>query len=352
MRALFFLSLFLFLASAASDEVRTPYEIIKSELAITKVKNVKFFIRPIVVAVIDSGTSLFHPDISPFLHFNEHEKTLPVGDWDSNTYLNDYIGYDFVGGSGSMFDGSGHGTHVAGIITQVNPYVRILPVKVLDKNGKGKVADVIEGIKYAVARGARIINLSLGALDILHSNKGSYEKAVHWARRHNVLVVVAAGNNGMDNDVYGFYPSNIWEDNLISICSTDHNNRKSDFSNYGADRVHLCAPGENVLAANHLYVSSGFMRVYKSGTSMAAPLVTAAASLLLTVNPVLKPYQLRNILMESSAKFPDLLDGVSQTKGVLNLSAAINMAFKPPVIYIRDLIQPIERVERNRQSSP
>jgi subtilisin family serine protease len=313
----------------------SPLLMIKQREATAFIDRTGFITTTVIVAVIDSGLAAFHPDMQGKILINHNEQSLPIGDWDGNGYKNDVLGYDFVDASPAIIDTNGHGTHVAGIILAVNPKVKILPIRVLDKEGRGNSKNTMEAIKYAVNRGAKIINLSLGALDALHGTKNAYEEAIRLARSQNVLIVAAAGNNNSDNDQFAFYPSNIWEDNLISVCSVGSNYLKSSFSNYGKRKVHLCAPGDNILSANYNY-QDGLVQVMHSGTSQAAPFVAGAASLLLSINPSLKPFQLRNILMESVSKYPTLLSGVSQTQGILNLESAIKMAFAPPEYSLKE----------------
>lgn len=331
------LVLFVFSKGSATQAI-TPLQMIEHEKANQKIQDLTYLIQPVTVAVIDSGLMLMHPSFVGKLAINEKEKAFAVGDWDLNGFKNDVIGWDFITDSAGLFDTYGHGTHVAGIVLSVNPLAKILPIRVLDKNGDGSPANVVKAIHYAVQRGAKIINLSLGALDIMHKSKAGYSAAIQYARKHDVLVVVAAGNDNSDNDKLGYYPSNVWEDNLISVCSVGVNNVKSQFSNYGKWRVHLCAPGENILSANVDY-QSGMNFIFKSGTSMAAPFVAGAASVLMGINPLLKPYQVRNILMESSSRGHLLLSNVSQTDGVLNLNNAIDLVFKTATDFFEEIVQ-------------
>lgn len=314
-----------------------PLLMIKHREAKELIETTGFITTTVIVAVIDSGLAAFHPDMRGNVLINSKELSLPIGDWDGNGYKNDVLGYDFVDSSSTIIDTNGHGTHVAGIILAVNPRVKILPIRVLDKDGRGNSKNTMDAIRYAVKRGAKIINLSLGALDALHGTKNAYEDAIRFARSQDVLIVAAAGNNNSDNDQFAFYPSNIWEDNLISVCSVSSNYLKSSFSNYGKTKVHLCAPGDDILSANYNY-QDGLVQVMHSGTSQAAPFVTGAAALLLSINPFLKPFQLRNILMESVSEYPTLLSGVSQTQGILNLESAVKMAFTAPEYYLKGKI--------------
>src|SRR5690606_560528 len=141
---------------------------------------------------------------------------------------------------------NGHGTHVAGIIagahSGVAPQARIVPIRVLNTAGKGLIEDLLKGITYAVGRGARILKLSLGGLDLHDLARPQYEKVVAHARKLGVLLVVAAGNDHLNNDKAPVFPANTWDDNVVTVCSVDAHDQLSTFSNYGRLRVHLCAP--------------------------------------------------------------------------------------------------------------
>jgi hypothetical protein len=222
-----------------------------------------------IVAVIDTGVQLNHPDI--------------------NTKM--VNGYNFVNNDYDPSDDHGHGTHVAGIIAaNTNNNIgmsgicwgcRIMPIKVLDNNGAGYASTIATGILYAVDNGARIINLSLGtpsySLTLWYAVKYAYDAGV---------VVVSAMGNSSDNTV--FYPARFKES--ISVGSTNHTDRRSYFSTYGT-HIDIVAPGQSILSA---YNDNTFM--YMSGTSMAAPFVSGVVGLLLSKNPLYTPNQVKWLL--------------------------------------------------------
>ncbi len=189
----------------------------------------------VIVAVIDTGVDSNHPDLSDNL----------------------VAGYDFVNNDNDPDDLNGHGTHVAGIIgavgnnvkgvTGVNWHAKIMPLKVLDQNGEGTVADVIEAIAYAVTNNARIINLSLSGPDYSQSFYNTI------ALYTNVLFVIAAGNGGSDgfgdnNDLTPAYPASFDLPHILSVAATDQNDNLTVFSNYGNTSVDVAAPGINILS--------------------------------------------------------------------------------------------------------
>lgn len=304
---------------------KISFESIRLPHANALISRMNLEIKPVIVAVIDSGISVFHPQLQGKIAINHSEVPSNGKDDDKNGLTDDYLGYDFTKNTSFQVDPDGHGTHVAGIITQVNPMAQILALRVLGDDGNGSAENVSRAIRYAVDRGAKVINLSLGAADTIGKAESSYEPAIKYARQKNVLVLAAAGNNyGSDNDKTAFFPANTWDDNVMSICSNNVNGSLSDFSNWGKWRVHLCAPGENILSANSKYnaLNGKPQMVYLSGTSQATPIVSGVASLIYGLNPDLKPHQVRDILMSTAGR-SQALKGKSQTGGILNAESAL-----------------------------
>jgi subtilisin family serine protease len=171
----------------------------------------------------------------------------------------------------------GHGTHVAGIVELVAPQARIMPLRVLDKEGFGTTFHIAEAIAYADVNGADVINLSLGTprWSILMREK------VDEAIAHGAVVVAAAGNHGSLQPQYPASnlvpPAALDNDGLLSVTSVSPAEKKSDFANYGP-WVDIAAPGEEILST---YPVSRY--AYWSGTSMAAPFVAGEAALIYAV---------------------------------------------------------------------
>jgi subtilisin family serine protease len=180
----------------------------------------------VVVAVIDSGIDHYHPDLSGNL----------------------IAGYDFVDNDNDPDDLNGHGTHVAGIIgavgnnslgvAGVNWYVKVMPLKVLDQNGEGTVADVIEAIAFAATNNAKIANMSFSGTDF---SQALYDSIKQYP---NILFIAAAGNAESSTPEY---PAGFSLPNIISVAATDQNDNLAAFSNYGAS-VDVAAPGTNILS--------------------------------------------------------------------------------------------------------
>jgi subtilisin family serine protease len=212
-----------------------------------------------VVAVLDTGVDCRHPDLKC------------IGEYDAITNKE---------GTGTAWDGNGHGTHVTGIVGAIhNAYgvrgvsnVPIFAVKFLGENGSGSLFHAIRGIDKSIQRGARVINASWGCT-------GCYsrplEAAIRRAEEADILFVAAAGNRGVNNDDNHHYPSDYKLDNIISVASSTPGDTLSSFSNYSATSVDIAAPGQSILST---WKDGGYNRI--SGTSMAAPHVSGVAALL------------------------------------------------------------------------
>lgn len=214
-----------------------------------------------IVAVIDTGIDLAHPAFAG---------RLVEGD-----QMWDFVGNDAVPQEvyvDSKSKGYGHGTSVAGIVAQVAPNVKIMPLRVLGPNGAGNTDNVIAAINWAVTHGADVINLSLGTKYL-----ASLSSEINWATWKGVLVACSAGNTGDTNVTFpanssGY--SSYWGDLTLGVASSNLNDVKSSFSTYGD--VEMTAIGENV------FTPAPGNRVAKwSGTSMASPMVAGGLALAL-----------------------------------------------------------------------
>ncbi len=253
--------------------------------------------RPeIVIAVLDTGVSLTHPELQPGIWTNPGEIPANGVDDEGNGFVDDVHGWDFASDDNLPDDDHGHGTHVAGIAAaRVNNSIGIagiagnatlMPVDVFG-GGIGTYADLIEAILYAADNGARVINLSLGAI----SYSRGEEEAVAYAVRHGALVVAAAGNT---NSNAPHYPAA--HPDALAVAATDSNSTpevRAGFSTWG-DFVDVAAPGVTVWST----YPGGYRSM--SGTSMATPHVTGLAALILSADPTLTPAQVRAII-ETSA---------------------------------------------------
>ena len=244
----------------------------------------------VTVAVIDSGARLEHPDLAPNVWVNFDEVPGNRVDDDANGYVDDVHGVDLTTsarGRQDLSDGNGHGTHVSGIIAGaangrgvvgVAFRARLMIVKVLDARGAGTTGAVAEGIRYAAANGARIINLSLGG----PTRDPRLVEAVKAAEAANVLLVCSAGNLGNNVDNAPSYPVALAAGNVVGVAATEPQNGRNlgSFSNFGRNTIGLAAPGVDVLSSAN---DGGYE--LKSGTSMAAPHAAGVAALMAAMRP-------------------------------------------------------------------
>lgn len=271
-----------------------------------------------LLAVIDGGVDITHPDLLANLWTNPGEIPDNGIDDDGNGVIDDIHGFNAVRKTGNPVDESGHGTHVTGTVgavgnngqgvTGVAWQAKIAGIKFLEK-GYGDLADAISGIVYADKIGARVTQNSWGG--------SVYNQALRDALAASpALHIFAAGNDGNNADVSPAYPAAYPLDNIVSVAATDSEDQLASFSNYGIQSVDLAAPGVKILST-----IPGGVGV-KSGTSMAAPHVSGAASLILEKFPHLTNKELKDRLVFSVDHLPQLQDKVA-SGGRLNLARAL-----------------------------
>lgn len=228
-----------------------------------------YFGDKVVIAALDTGYDYTHKDLK-------------------NSILNGInLTNDFNGNKNEFMDNSGHGTHTTGIIVAshsssasygIAPNAKIIALKILDKYGKGTVKDIINGIKYCInwnqmtkENKINIISMSLGS----SINNLDLYNVIREAARKNIIIINSAGNHG-DGDLYTEeiqYPS-IY-DHVIQVCAMDKNKKIANFSNTNKF-VDIAAPGVNIKST---FLNNGY--AIFSGTSQAAPHVSAAIALLI-----------------------------------------------------------------------
>lgn len=284
----------------------------------------------IVIADTDTGADYNHVDLGANVWVNQGEICDNGIDDDGNGYVDDCIGWNFFNDNNNPIDTAGHGTNTAGImgavgnngigVTGVMWNAQIMLLKM--GNGSFPVTAVVPAIDYAWQNGARVINASWGGRGF----STAIQSAVQRAADAGVLFVAAAGNNGTDNDVIPFYPANYEIPNIISVANTnqfDSLRTGSTPSNWGANTVHLAAPGTNILSTY-----PGNRYVAYVGTSQAAPHVAATAGLVLSVNPFLLYSDVKDIILNSVDPIPSLQDKLI-TGGRLNANAALQLTPLP-----------------------
>jgi subtilisin family serine protease len=294
----------------------------------------------VTIAISDTGINYDHPDLQGNIWNNPGEtgggKETDGIDNDGNGLIDDWRGWAFHDSDNDPMDNNNydytyHGTHVAGIvgadgsdsdgIKGVCWNSKLMAVKGLGWDGYGSSSTLINCIDYARMNGARIINASWGG--------GSYSyfmmQAIERALQDGVLFVVAAGNDGINIDQQPEYPACYDLDNIITVLATDISDNKPNYSNYGAYYVHLGAPGGSNSEqdeANIFSTSISTYYRYHSGTSMAAPLVSGAAALVLGQRPSLDWQQTKTIILKSVDTLSSL-SGKASTGGRLNLYNAL-----------------------------
>lgn len=270
-----------------------------------------------VIAVIDTGLDMQHPDFGGKLWVNSQEIPNNEIDDDNNGYVDDYYGWNFYNGNNNIDDYHGHGTGIASIIAAntnnrkgtagINWNARIMVLKALNEAGGGDFNDVAEAIRYAVDNGASIINMSFGS----EINTSILSNAVDYAINRGVPMVAAVGNKG-NNRI--FYPAAYPQ--VIAVTAVDKSDQHPDFANTGVN-IDLAAPGTEITMAGLVGGPAG-QYVVGSGTSFAAAQVTAAASLILGRFHGMSAGMLENVL---KAQSDVLANGTSTTtgSGVLNI---------------------------------
>ncbi|MEG4006969.1 S8 family serine peptidase [Microcoleus sp. Pol11C1] len=274
----------------------------------------------IVVAVIDSGVDYNHPDLTGNIWSNAGETGVDaIGrnkasngvDDDNNGFVDDFRGWDFVNNDNDPMDDNNHGTHISGLvaakkdgvgITGTAPTAKIMPLKILDGAGVGKIRDEINAINYAVANGAKIINVSLGGLQLNDQELN----AIRAAEAQGAIVISAAGNDARPQVDY---PARFANEVGIAVGGVTRNGLFADYSNRaGAGTINyfVAAGGDaGTTDSGDIYSTvplsqPGIPYRYFAGTSMAVPQVSGVIALMLQANPSLTPADIKRILAETA----------------------------------------------------
>jgi thermitase len=227
----------------------------------------------IIVAVVDTGVDLKHPEFQDKL----------------------VKGYNVLKDNHDPNDDNGHGTHVAGIVSAgtnntigiagVSWNNKIMPIKAIGAEGTGTSFDIAKGIKWAADNGAHVINLSLGN----YHPSSVLEETIRYAYNKGVILIAASGN---DNTSQPSYPAAYPE--VLSVSAIDQRSGRAEFSNYG-DYIDVAAPGVDIPST---YINNEYAAL--SGTSMACPHVAGLAGLILSVAPELSNKQVMEIIRQSA----------------------------------------------------
>ena len=288
----------------------------------------------IIVAVIDSGIDYEHEDLRDNMWVNIGEIPANGIDDDGNGYVDDMHGYNFHDDDPDPYDEHMHGTHVAGIIGAVGNNstgvtgllwnTELMALRFTDGDGVGNTIKAVEAIHYAVANGARVINLSWTIVASTDSEGSqALNNVIHAYKNDGIVFVAAAGNGnaffqGINVDEDPVYPAAIASDNLITVAAADANGELAAYSNYGATTVDVMAPGTGILST---FPEDAYGQL--TGTSAAAGFVSAAAAYILAQHPELSASEVRERILDAANFAPELV-GLLNSAGSLNIFQALN----------------------------
>ncbi len=311
--------------------------IVGADIKATAAWDVRTDASNVIVAIIDTGVKLDHPDLAANLWRNSREIAGNGRDDDGDGYVDDVFGINAIANNGNPSDDAGHGTHVAGIIGAIGNNgvgvagiawrVQIMALKFLRASGGGDTADAIECIDYAIAHGAHIINASFGSeVGAVTAFNRAELLAIQRARDAGIIFVAAAGNSDANLDFLAEYPASFRLENVISVSNSTARDDIPVGTNFGSGSVELFAPGSEIYSTwyrnNTPYTSL-------SGTSMSAPHVAGALALLKAQFPGDTYRQLINRVLRNVDVAPAFA-GKAQTGGRLNLDRAIRSTDNRP----------------------
>lgn len=286
-------------------EYQEQYALLKMQVPTAQARSTG---RGTAVAVVDTGVDAQHDVLQGHVLPGFNFVTMSTDTNDTPQGLD-------TNGNGTFDELTGHGTYMAGLIALIAPETMILPVVVLDSDGRGDQFRLAQGIYYAIDHGVEVINLSLGSTD----SSDLIEAAVTEARDRGILVVAAAGNRNTDSIEES--PAN--DEDVISVAATDADDLKAPFSSYGHSIV-LCAPGDSSFLSggtdpdpNRSVFSSvpggdGSDIASWEGSSLSTAFVSGAAALVRAQHPEWAPNAATNALLaqvlESTAEPIDALN--------------------------------------------
>jgi subtilisin family serine protease len=280
----------------------------------------------VVVAVLDSGVDYTHEDLIQNMWMRP-AGMAPYQDNELGT-IDDEHGFNAIDSASDPMDDNGHGTHCAGIIgaegennvgiAGVNWKVKIMPLKFMNSGGFGTTKDAIEAINYVIDRkkagvNVRIISASWGSTQ----RSRALEDVIRKAYENDILFVAAAGNSTVNNDRNPHFPSSYNVPNVVSVAALDRHDELAKFSNWGAKSVAIAAPGVEILST---WLGNAYEE--KSGTSMATPVVSGVAALILAEHPRMSVDDLKKKLLASTDPIV-ALKGKTVTGGRINAAKAL-----------------------------
>ena len=273
-----------------------------------------------IIAVIDTGIDLTHPDLINNIYTNPNAST-------DTQYPNNIHGWNFVDNNNNVQDVLGHGTHVSGIIAAQSNNgqgvagtcwsCKIMPLKVVANTGYAEDSVIAQAIYYATNYGASVINISLGG----SGYSQVLQDAVSFAFAHNVLVVSAAGNSGAS--AQDSYPGGLQDS--LSIGSSNYLDQTSSYSNTGG-KIDILAPGENILSTKLQTITQGCIGANinyycLSGTSMSSPHVAGVAGLLYSLHKNDSSWDVKEIRAAILKTATNYISGFTDSSGYGRLDA-------------------------------
>lgn len=331
---LFFIGNFCFAAELIPNDPNYTKQWYLTKLNMARIWAQETGTKNIIIAVIDSGVDVDHPDLHDNIWVNQDEILGDEIDNDKNGYIDDINGWDFIEETNDpapkydlncfkrhtcIEEAILHGTFIAGVaaaasnngmgVAGMSWHTQIMPLRVLSQNGAGNTLDVIQAVNYAIDNNADIINLSF----VGDSYDPALELALNQAYQAGLVIVVAAGNEDflgqtVDLDIHKMYPicheGLNGEDILIGVGASDKDNKLTEYSNYGSSCLDIVAPGDDFYgvlfqdqAVENLkaYYGGGF-----SGTSLAAPVISGLAALIKAYNPGLNNRQISDLILNNT----------------------------------------------------
>ncbi|WP_017258595.1 S8/S53 family peptidase [Pedobacter arcticus] len=296
----------------------------------------------VVIAIVDSGSDLQHADLAGNIYLNSSDPVNGIDD-DGDGYIDNYMGWDFVGATASKIvadnnpdipaDSLDHGVHVSGLasavsnnglgIASIAENAKLMIIKVGADDNSRAIYKGYEGIIYAANHGAKIINCSWGG-----PGGGAYgQDVVNYVVSKGCLVVAAAGNSKTNEPIYPAAYSG-----AFAVANVTSDDVKASSSSFGY-HVAIAAPGTGIYST-----TNGNNYGYKSGTSMAAPIVSSAAALVLAKNPLLTGLQAGEILRITADdiyinKVGNELYTNQLGSGRLNVFKAVSASSSPSIRY-------------------
>ena len=281
----------------------------------------------VIIAIVDTGIDLSHPALRDHLWTNPgesgtdrwgHRKESNGIDDDDNGFVDDLHGWNFVNHNNDVRDLHGHGTHIAGIISQIAPDAKIMVIKYYDPNSISDVSvnATPKSFDYARLMKAQIVNYSGGG-----PGESQVEReAVTKLANNGILFVAAAGNESQNSDLLHFFPADYNLPNILSVTAISQDQKILPSSNYGKKSVHIAAPGDDIWST-----LPGGNYGKMTGTSQATAFVSGVAALKLSTLPAhFSPAKLASCLV-NSGQWDESLKAKLKTPVVINSYRALAM---------------------------